>query len=187
MFEHFFSCLSTAGWLQPNLCNCEKCCYNCNPLFFNIPRLDLDPIPCHFIHSLSFLTKSAWRREKVRRGQLRRNREKWQSMRAKPPAHAPYVSLYLILTLYHVILSVDFWRNQIHQRLHWTRQNWYAMRWRRRRCQLNLNPGALMDCILKPVFKLICTIQPITCRAADRCMNRYCYRHPILTLGCWGH
>ena len=92
VFDHFFSCRSMAGWLQPNLCNCEKCCYNCNPLFFNIPRLDLDPIPCHFIHSLPFLTKSAWWREKVRRGQLRRNREKWQSMRAKPPAHAPYVS-----------------------------------------------------------------------------------------------
>ena len=64
MFEHFFSCRSTAGWLQPNLCNCEKCCYNCIPLFFNIPRLDLDPIPCHFVHSLPFLTKSTWWRGK---------------------------------------------------------------------------------------------------------------------------
>ena len=73
---------------------------------------------------------------------------------------------YIVLHTYPFILfwplTVPFYPlTQIHQRLHRTRQNWHAMRWRRQRRQLDLKSGVLMDCILKPVFKLICAIQLI--------------------------
>ena len=64
----------------------------------NMPRLDPVSIPCHFIHSQPFLTKSGWLEEKASRVRLRANHEKCFQIVLKPRPHAPLTSLDFILT-----------------------------------------------------------------------------------------